>query len=110
MMISDRQRSVISYSAWAFIIHAFFVIVAVTLEYTLWGTEVPLGQMERLLRLIDMPMEWAIRPSLQSLPLLPGWLVFNSVRVAVAVNDVFLRVLFGGIFYAALAAAIIGAR
>jgi hypothetical protein len=110
MASTDEQRGVVRYAAWAFLLHAVLVVVTVVMKQSYWGTNVPWWRLERLLILIDMPMDWAIRPSLQSLPFLPGWLVFNSVRVAAGVNEIVLRALLGGAFYAVLVAAIVFVR
>jgi hypothetical protein len=106
MTTTDERRVLVRCAAWAFLVHALFVAVTVVMKHVFWGTDVPWWRLERLLILLDMPMEWAIRPSLQTLPLLPGWLVFNSVRVAAGVNEIFLRSLIGGAFYALVVAGI----
>ena len=109
-MSTDEHRRVVHYSTWAFLIHGLMVVVTVIAKHAFWGTEVPWWWLDRLLILIDKPMEWVIRPSLQSLPFLPGWLVFNSVRVAAGVNEIFLRSLLGGVFYVVVVAVIAAAR
>lgn len=110
MITTEERRGVVRCGAWVFLIHALLVIVMVIMKHVFWGTDVPWWRMERLVILIDLPMEWAIRPSLQSLPFLPGWLVFNSVRVAAGVNEIFLRSLVGGAFYVVLVVALVAAR
>jgi hypothetical protein len=104
--LTDERNVLVRWAVWVFVVHALLVIVTVIMKDVFWGTDVPWWRLERLLILIDMPMEWAIRPSLQTVPLLPGWLVFTSVRVAAGVNEFLLRALIGGAFYAVVAAAI----
>ena len=101
--MSDARRFALRCAALAAFIHAAVSGVAVAVEHTisLIGWEVG-----HLLRLLDSPVLWLIEWTAQNVPLFPPWASFGSARLSSAMGQALLHAIFGGAFYAFLAAAV----
>lgn len=110
MKINSGQVGGMKPLALIFLLHTLLVVIVVAMKEAFWGTDVPWWHLQRILLIVDMPMEWAIRPLLQSLPALPPPLVLNRIGIAGAVNEVFVHALLGGAFYVGIGALVMFSR
>ena len=92
------------------ITHTAFVLVAVVEKNALWGTGAPWWKIDRVFRLVELPVTGPGSWLLQTLPGLPPWAAFGRLWIALAVSEFVVYGILGGAFYALLAAFIVFMR
>jgi hypothetical protein len=100
-MTTDARRKITQTVVRTVVIHTAFVLVMVVSKNALWW------KIEKVFRLIELPVLWPVDRLLQKMPLIPPWAAFERMWVPTSVSEIILYGIFGGAFYA-LVAAIIG--
>jgi len=109
-MTTDARRELVRCVRWTVLVHAAFVLVMVVAKNALWGTDAPWWRIEKVFRLIELPVAWAIDRLLQTLPVIPPWAAFGRLWVATSVSEIILYSILGGTFYGLIAAVICAVR
>jgi hypothetical protein len=110
IMRTDARRKITRTAVRTVIIHTAFVLVMVVSKNALWGTGAPWWKIEKVFRLTELPVLWAVDRLLQKMPLIPPWAAFERMWVPTSVSEFIAYGVFGGAFYALVAAAIAYAR
>ena len=105
-MTTDARRKITRPVRWTVVIHTAFVVVMVVAKNALWGTSAPWWKIEKVFRLIELPVAWVVDRLLQVMPLIPPWAAFRRMWVATSVSEIILYGIFGGVFYAIVAGTI----
>lgn len=84
-------------------LHAAVVVVASLVKNLLWNKASFAWEAGHLLRLIDMPVYWAIERAMRQITSVPEYWPFGVVSTSIILESV-SHSLIGGVFYATLAA------
>lgn len=105
-MTTNARRTITRSVKWTVLVHTAFVLVMVVAKNALWELNSPWWKIGKVFRLIELPVLWAVDPTMQRLPLIPPWAAFGRMSVASSVSEFIAYSVFGGAFYALVAAAI----
>ena len=100
----DMRASVARWALAAGLIHTVLVVTASAVHNLGWTASPAAWEAGHLFRVVDAPMAWIINPVLQRYSVPPA-LVDAHVHRLLFVNETLVHSLFGGIFWALVAAA-----
>jgi hypothetical protein len=109
-MTPDTRRAIIRTVTWTVVAHTLFVLVGVIAKNVLWESDSPWWKIGKVFRAIELPVLWAVDRTVQTLPLIPPSAAFGRIWVATSVSEFIAYGVFGGAFYALVAATIAYAR
>ena len=109
-MTTDARRAITRSVKWTMLVHTVFVLVMIVAKNVLWELNSPWWKIGKVFRFVELPVLWAVDPTVQRLPLIPQWAAFGRMSVASSVSEFIAYGVFGAAFYALVAAAIAYAR
>lgn len=103
-MTLENRRRIIRAFRWSLGVHTGFVLVMVVAHNLFrWEFHGPGLMINKILRLVESPVLWAVDPMAGILPLIPPEWTFGRLWVATATSEIILYGLLGGAFYSIVA-------